>query len=175
MIHALVSTAYQTLFSLPYVYKPLLVPDSIRVLQLQPASFDAPLSGSFCSVVLDAHPPPVYMALSYTWGDPKSTAMVKRDTGFLGIGSNLEAALRHIRSPDQPVRLWVDALCINQCDIPKKNSQVKNMGRVYKNAQEVLLWLGLEITEEPEMGTFPGCLAFHAATELVNEPILCIN
>ena len=40
--------------------------------------------------------------------------------------------------------LWVDALCINQQDIPERNDQVKKMCRIYSKASCVLIWLGAE-------------------------------
>jgi hypothetical protein len=38
--------------------------------------------------------------------------------------------------------LWVDAVCINQGDPREKGHQVKQMGNIYKGAEEVLIWLG---------------------------------
>jgi hypothetical protein len=40
--------------------------------------------------------------------------------------------------------LWVDALCINQDDIPERSEQVNKMGSIYTNARRVVLWLGEE-------------------------------
>ncbi|KAI4926776.1 hypothetical protein J4E85_007071 [Alternaria conjuncta] len=37
---------------------------------------------------------------------------------------------------------WIDALCINQSDDVEKSLQVQRMGDIYKNAKEVLVWLG---------------------------------
>jgi hypothetical protein len=38
--------------------------------------------------------------------------------------------------------VWADAVCINQEDATEKGHQVKRMGKVYENAEEVLVWLG---------------------------------
>jgi hypothetical protein len=38
--------------------------------------------------------------------------------------------------------VWADAVCINQYDNAEKGHQVKRMGIVYENAEEVLVWLG---------------------------------
>jgi hypothetical protein len=38
--------------------------------------------------------------------------------------------------------LWADAICINQQDNREKGHQVKQMAQIYKNAEEVLIWLG---------------------------------
>ncbi|KAE8376380.1 heterokaryon incompatibility protein-domain-containing protein [Aspergillus bertholletiae] len=39
---------------------------------------------------------------------------------------------------------WVDAICINQEDIVEKNSQVLQMSSIYRCADQVLSWLGVE-------------------------------
>jgi hypothetical protein len=38
--------------------------------------------------------------------------------------------------------IWIDQLCINQTDILERNSQVKLMAQIYKQAQYVPAWLG---------------------------------
>ncbi|KAK3722438.1 hypothetical protein LTR37_002430 [Vermiconidia calcicola] len=47
--------------------------------------------------------------------------------------------------------LWIDALCINQDDRNEKTHQVAMMGRIYQEAEEVLIWLG-----EPGIIPFAG-------------------
>jgi hypothetical protein len=41
--------------------------------------------------------------------------------------------------------IWIDALCINQVDIPERNAQVLLMGDIYNKAQRVVAWLGEEL------------------------------
>ena len=55
---------------------------------------------------------------------------------------NLLAALERLRLPDQDRYLWVDAICINQSDIPERNNQVKQMHWMYQLAERVIIWLG---------------------------------
>lgn len=43
---------------------------------------------------------------------------------------------------ENPLRIWVDALCINQNDIPERNSHVRQMGQIYQKAEHVRVWLG---------------------------------
>ena len=45
----------------------------------------------------------------------------------------------------RPRRLWIDALCINQEDVQERNEQVGLMNRIYGDADEVLIWLGLPV------------------------------
>jgi hypothetical protein len=37
---------------------------------------------------------------------------------------------------------WVDALCIDQNNIPEKNSQVSKMKEIYEGAKKIVVWLG---------------------------------
>lgn len=39
---------------------------------------------------------------------------------------------------------WIDAICINQQNIPERNVHVVEMGRIYKQADMVIAWLGWE-------------------------------
>ncbi|GKT45191.1 heterokaryon incompatibility protein 6, OR allele [Colletotrichum spaethianum] len=58
------------------------------------------------------------------------------------VGGELFRALRRIRKEDEALRIWVDALCINQKDIAERNEHVKIMGQVYAGASHTRVWLG---------------------------------
>lgn len=47
-------------------------------------------------------------------------------------------------SPKDLQHLWIDAICLNQDDATEKAHQVPIMGRIYKNAKGVRIWLGPE-------------------------------
>ncbi|MCJ1447425.1 MAG: hypothetical protein MMC23_007936 [Stictis urceolatum] len=83
-----------------------------------------------------------YEALSYAWGDTQSTKPILLDGFLVQVTDNLESALRQLRRGSQPVRLWVDAICINQKDLEEKQCQVRHMGKIYERAQRVIAWLG---------------------------------
>jgi hypothetical protein len=89
---------------------------------------------------LKAHPK--YTALSYTWGDSPNRRQISVDGKPFSVTENLDAALRHIRHDTKPLKLWIDAICINQTDTDEKNQQVRQMTKIYRNASEVLIWLG---------------------------------
>lgn len=79
---------------------------------------------------------PEYEALSYSWGPT--------GTQTLFIDQNLAYALRFLHSPEK-TRTWcVDAVCINQQDIDKRNAQIRRIGDIYSLAQKVIIWLGPE-------------------------------
>jgi Heterokaryon incompatibility protein (HET) len=126
----------------PYAYKPL-PPQCIRVLDLRPGQPDEPL---MCSIMIQPIAGKAYNALSYVWGDPTPAATVKcvddEGEGEIGIGASLAKALISFRFTDGTRRIWVDALCINQEDLAERQSQVRMMGAVFGEAEQVLCWLG---------------------------------
>jgi hypothetical protein len=78
-----------------------------------------------------------YVALSYTWGDPTKTKEIFVNGKSVQVTVNLEHALRILRNKlpmRVGVRLWVDALCVNQADVEEKNLQVQRMRDIYKQA-----------------------------------------
>lgn len=118
----------------------------IRLLTLFPSlptsstnSMDISVKCSLESVYL-AHKP-AFIALSYTWGPdtPLKTILIEGKTFEVTV--NLHDAFCHLQQ-DEPIRLWVDAICINQGNNAEKNEQVKRMGDIYKAATQVLAWIG---------------------------------
>lgn len=99
-----------------------------------------------------------YIALSYCWGPLDEyryivVAHASRKVGgpesddiheqLFAVTSNLEIALKAIRRRDQPIPIWIDALCINQVDFEERAYQVSIMSAIYANAACVYVWLGL--------------------------------
>jgi hypothetical protein len=85
-----------------------------------------------------------YEALSYTWGvcTPAQTIIVNghaHDTT-----PNLHSALLQLRHRNKRRKLWIDAICIDQSDLEERSEQVMKMGDIYRNAEQVLIWLGDE-------------------------------
>jgi hypothetical protein len=107
---------------------------------------------------------PQYEALSYCWGNLDDTINItlrfptskdgaasfppktETSTSYIGfqvpVTRNLYQALRVLRHRTSPRNLWVDALCIDQCNIFERNSQVRLMHEVYSCAWAVLIYLG---------------------------------
>jgi hypothetical protein len=149
-----------------YVYQPLASENEIRVLRIKngrakdtinctliPSAL-ASVNHAASNVRADIL---TYDALSYWWGDDDATKMIilsshasvagsmKSVTDIVGtfyIRSNLEAALRQIRSEIEDVDIWVDAICINQEDKKEKTAQVQRMDEIYTEAKRVCIWLG---------------------------------
>jgi len=88
-----------------------------------------------------------YTALSYTWGNQNGTPIIVDGCHF-PVGKNLSAALyRFCKGADQKtegVRVWIDAICINQQDEVEKGTQVRRMKEIYEKSKQVVIWLGEE-------------------------------
>ncbi|KAG4441307.1 hypothetical protein IFR05_003235 [Cadophora sp. M221] len=84
---------------------------------------------------------PPYIALSYTWGDATQIKPIIIDDKTLDITVSLHEALLHMQT-DEPLLVWIDAICINQNDNQEKTAQVKRMTEIYKAATSVFAWLG---------------------------------
>ncbi|KAI0425578.1 heterokaryon incompatibility protein-domain-containing protein [Xylaria sp. FL1042] len=135
-----------------YEYSELSYPDSIRVFVLAASeNAEASIHGELVEHRLsDVHATQGYTALSYAWGYKKGTHEIFIGNRRLPIGDNLMSALRDLRREDRPIRLWIDALCINQRDINERNHQVQQMRSVYSSALETVIYLGRQMGDNIE-------------------------
>jgi hypothetical protein len=124
-----------------YQYTPLPSHDHFRVLELLPG-----ISNSIvrCRLHVErlTQAEDKYAAISYVWGNPTDKLSIVCDDRIIKVTVNLADALKHIRDRYRSRLVWADAVCINQYDGTEKGHQVKRMGSVYENAEEVLVWLG---------------------------------
>jgi len=102
--------------------------------------------------------PYMYESLSYTWGSNIKSHTILVNGDALRITANLYDALQSIqRWKGRPLAealrarqsvsktsaaLWVDAICIDQENIQERGDQVQLMGHIYRNASQVIIWLG---------------------------------
>lgn len=173
---------------LEYTYQPLDRPGVIRVLTIQPADdFKTPLRCHFdlhsltTGLLGDYHQSYAeYAAVSYTWGDARPSCRLLiassepgpdskevRPLSFLRITPNIVSFLRHFRRVHKPVRLWIDAVCLNQRDEHEKAQQIPMMGAIYKAARRVHVWLGDE-----DVGRAQRAFQLIRRIDLVTEPSL---
>lgn len=138
-----------------YQYQPLQNNDNIRILTLNPGTHGDLLAGTLEPVPIDSAGS--YEAVSYVWADPGPSnnkyEILIRDSddneGLLVLrGGSIFAALRQLRLPDRPRRIWADQCCINQNDPVERSQQVNFMNRIYRNAAHILVWLGLDTKKE---------------------------
>ncbi|KAJ8126249.1 hypothetical protein O1611_g7388 [Lasiodiplodia mahajangana] len=126
---------------------------TIRLIELLPGDFSTlPI---YCQLVEeDLATYPSYKALSYSWKNGDDTSpdeAIFCNSKLIYVSANLHAALRRLRAPDAVVRIWIDAICINQQDYAERAYQVGMMRDIYQNSSEVLIWLG-ESGPEDHMG-----------------------
>jgi hypothetical protein len=130
-----------------------LPPRSIRLLHLYPGKPDDPLEGHVSIASLDDEL--VYEALSYMYGNSDPCFPIRLNGKKHLIAENLSTALHHVRSPDKWLRIWIDAVCINQEDVSERGHQVSMMRQIYTNAALVRIWV-----HEPDID--PDCDAVKA-------------
>jgi len=123
--------------------------DEIRLLTLQPAEVSEPIRASIATMHR-SDPGLKYEALSYMWGDCTVTGPIFLNGEEKRVGLNLWHALRQLRHQRKIRVLWIDAICIDQSNNNEKNHQVQQMGEIYKQADHVLVWLGLDDLQAAE-------------------------
>jgi hypothetical protein len=142
--------------TIPYVYKELPL-NSFRVLELLPAAEHESLA--VCLHQADWTDPPKYEAISYAWGNSSTRVSILCDGCVLYISPSLSSALTQFRRSDSSRFLWADAIwqvenpacqvgtrvngtSIDQSNIKERGYQVSNMIKIYKQATQVLAYLG---------------------------------
>ncbi|KAG6046446.1 hypothetical protein E4U17_007894 [Claviceps sp. LM77 group G4] len=85
---------------------------------------------------------PRYETLSYRWGDASLTKVIVVDGVEMCVTTNLWDALEYFRENPRNTPIWIDALSINQRDVPERSSQLRIMPHIYTRASSTLVWLG---------------------------------
>ncbi|MCJ1456001.1 hypothetical protein MMC28_006358 [Mycoblastus sanguinarius] len=124
------------------------VTDSEAVCSLRHVKLPTGLDGRQLAPRLRLGKRPWYDALSYTWGSSGTSRSITVDGKSMPVTENLWLALRKLRTVRAllPWRFWIDAICINQLDVPERNAQVQRMADIYANGNRTVVWLG-EATE----------------------------
>lgn len=119
----------------------------IRLLKIPPLCSTEPQC-EYELVTVELHDLPPYRAISYAWGNPANTKTVSvaqdGHQGWLEIPGNLGHALLAVQHDTENVLVWVDSICINQKDNRDKTKQLSRIPDIYSNAEQVILWLGVE-------------------------------
>ena len=128
-----------------YMYQQLEPSTEIRLLKLYPGEDESPLEGEIYHVPIDS--PGKFWALSYAWGAPLSTLSpyyIETPNGKVLITASLDLVLKSMRARGVAVRIWADAVCIDQRNALEKSLQIRRMGEIYQYAERVVAWLGTE-------------------------------
>lgn len=85
-----------------------------------------------------------YIAISYTWEKEKPSAgcLIVVNRHWIRIQQNVHDLLESLYASGEKLPVFVDAVCIDQSSIHDKNTQVAQMGTIYYNAKEVVVWFG---------------------------------
>lgn len=105
---------------------------------------------------------PSYTALSYVWGRATKPVSIQVDCQEFQATPSLALALRCIphhwksKYPSRDLgelRVWADAVCINQQDLAERAQQVKLMDRIYSGAELVMCWMpdGIRQVRDPRV------------------------
>jgi hypothetical protein len=89
---------------------------------------------------------PKYYALSYTWGHTTNQRPILVDGTKFYIRENLWYFLQQQTYLKAGDLIWIDALCIDQGNIPERNHQVMMMASIFSQVQSSFLF---EITHCP--------------------------
>ena len=115
--------------------------DSIRLIKIHPVIDNA--EGLVCELVHAAfRDKPKFEALSYMWGDESAKETILLNGTQFNVGRNLWDALHYLRRKAENTLFWIDAISINQRDVPERNRQLRMMPHIYFRATTVVIWLG---------------------------------
>jgi hypothetical protein len=131
-----------SLESRKYRYQALPDSQAIRLLRLHPGQPDDPLRGDL--VFANLKDTPTYKAISYAWGKLTRCAVITCNGHSLELTQSLHDALRRVRHISGQQLIWADQISINQADPKERSQQVMLMNKIYKNANQVLVWLGCD-------------------------------
>ncbi|ROW11893.1 hypothetical protein VPNG_05002 [Cytospora leucostoma] len=101
-------------------------------------------------ITVPLHDCPAYTALSYVWGKATDPVPIQVDCKDFQATASLASALRCIprhwqsRYPSRALtelRVWADAVCINQHDLAERAQQVQLMDGIYSGAELVMCWM----------------------------------
>jgi hypothetical protein len=124
-----------------FQYQPLELDKQVfRLIQVRPQKPDSPIEIDLWHSNISNK----YRCLSYMWGDQTEKHDILLNGRAFRVAKNLYKFLDFATQEYPGELLWIDAICIDQDNIPERGHQVQRMGSVYSGAQEVLVWLGRE-------------------------------
>jgi hypothetical protein len=115
----------------------------IRLIKIHKNAISSDSDVEFDITTFDLADAPRYIALSYAWGDPSPTRIVRLNKQPYEIRKNLHDFLVFFKqvSP-KDTHLWIDQISIDQTNLAERSHQVRQMRDVYKSCLCVISWLG---------------------------------
>lgn len=128
-----------------YQYRPLPSYRSMRLLLLERPELNKPLRGRM-QVVESLESAPDFIAISYVWGLGLKPYRLDTPEGAIWLTASCDSALRSVMPAEMAsssvVRIWVDAVCIDQSNSHEKAVQVRHMRDIFRSARRVYGWVG---------------------------------
>ena len=125
----------------PFYQEPIsLSGDVFRLLEILPGRPSEPIQ---CNLIHCSQGTAQYSCLSYMRGDPLPLRAILINQKRFLVRQNLFAFLGAARAKKMRQLFWIDAVCIDQENLKERNHQVQQMSRIYKEAQEVIIWPGI--------------------------------
>jgi hypothetical protein len=113
-----------------------------RLCHIQPDDQGSPIH---CTLTTYHDKPPANFCLSYTWASNEATETINLDGKPTRISKSLHQALLQLRSEGFEKPIWIDALCFfDQAEKfeAERWRYVTAFGKILKEAEEVVVWLG---------------------------------
>jgi hypothetical protein len=136
-----------------FVYQPLdLAKRDIRILNVHPGAFGDSIRTTLSHLSLSATEGQQFEALSYCWGEFTRRRIISLE--YEGneyefpVTDSVEAAIRHLRSDNNTLSIWIDLICIDQTNFEERAHQVALMTDIYSLAIQVNIWLGAGTVSE---------------------------
>ncbi|KAH9908302.1 heterokaryon incompatibility protein-domain-containing protein [Xylariomycetidae sp. FL2044] len=90
-----------------------------------------------------------FTTISYAWGEDQVPMFLQNDEGRVtkkNLPRNVLKALKMLESHRENSHeyVWLDFICINQDDRHGKMEQIDLMGRIFRDSNESIVWLGPE-------------------------------
>ncbi|KAK6855651.1 hypothetical protein PG995_007802 [Apiospora arundinis] len=85
---------------------------------------------------------PPFQAISHACNPHGDVKTILINGAPVPISNNLLLALQHVQRQDEPVTIWIDALCINTADLEEKSAQMSQLGSIFKASGRTFIWLG---------------------------------
>lgn len=115
------------------------VANELRLLQIQPSR--DPGSEIKCQLLTTSLASTgSYIALSYCWGDPGTKGKIIVSQRPMMVTRNLISALQDLRGRGY-LRVWADAVCIDQSNLEERSQQILRMAGIYRSAWKVVAFL----------------------------------
>jgi Heterokaryon incompatibility protein (HET) len=102
-----------------------------------------------------------FIAVSHVWGnDDRTLKILMNGQSYLVTPQLWQFLLLAVeRVPDKS--LWIDAICIDQNNVPEKQTQLPLMGLIFSKAQKLIAWLDspINVRDSSPTSADPNCTA----------------